>query len=758
MSQSPTKQLDAAGGAAEDDYGEWSIDLKSNAFEGAMKEISSGFELERAAFEREFLTKFRELRRPITKEIIDTVNSGRAAIEVVNEFFDKAIVEVMGFMHGRRELEDALQGKLMHATHHVFETGVDAMLRRDREKKAFLKQSYETRIEESRISSKVEQSNSTLVLEAKYERQIFELKERLVREADAMAAALRSKDEDIRVAHAQFNSKLAAEKAGAKHYAEQLKTDLESAKSQLELLRKSTQSTSSAKSVLESERKALSDEMARLVTLHKEERHRNEVQMHKLRTELDDVKASQAAERKKIKDTTEQASKQLEAAHDQLRSMQFELQSMQQSVDVSNVRLAESEGSLKDLYGRYRESQSILSETLSSKEDHEKAALIAQDAIIELTREKEELLIMLQDCKAQMAVGEAKLAELQAELEAVLKAQERSRKKLLESEMKVTMLNTDVSAARSRLKELEDEVAALKEEIESLRIARDAAANSSSSKSSILAQQLHDLQQEFDDARAVREVDKQGSEEVIAALRSRIAELESRPVSEPPQPHVVAVPLVARSAEDKAAHEHGKQDAAVVRAATPLAAAAHNVDTHTEPTTQHVRAAAEAVSPQSSQDAVSLGERPRPAPAPALPDATGRASHSATRMSIKSAEASDSDSARLTSADSDQSKPDSRDSNPFSAASAQSSMRAPSVALSHFSSLADDAPQTRGNYSASDTRASKEGQRMTTASIVSTSSGLSVSGMSGVQAAAVFMNDAGRTVLVDSASEVTTVV
>jgi hypothetical protein len=85
-------------------------------------------------------------------------------------------------------------------------------------------------------------------------------------------------------------------------------------------------------------------------------------------------------------------------------------------------------------------------------------------------------------------------------------------------------------------------------------------------------------------------------------------------------------------------------------------------------------------------------------------------------------------------------------------------MRAPSVALSHLSSLADDAPQTRGNYSASDTRASKEGQRMTTASIVSTSSGLSVSGMSGVQAAAVFMNDAGRTVLVDSASEVTTVV
>ena len=145
--------------------------------------------------------------------------------------------------------------------------------------------------------------------------------------------------------------------------------------------------------------------MTRLTTLHKEERQRNELQMHKLRTELDDVKASQAAERKKIKETTEQASKQLEMAHDQLRSMQFELQSMQQRVDVSSVRLAESEGSLKDLYGRYRESQSILSETLGSRDEHEKAALVAQDTIIELTREKEELIIMLQDSKAQCALA-----------------------------------------------------------------------------------------------------------------------------------------------------------------------------------------------------------------------------------------------------------------------------------------------------------------------------------------------------------------
>jgi hypothetical protein len=104
MSQSPTKQLEVAGAAAEDDRCEWTLDLKSDSFEGVMREISAGFESERAAFEREFLTKFRELRRPITKEIIDTVNSGRAAIEVVNEFFDKAIVEVIGFMQGRREV------------------------------------------------------------------------------------------------------------------------------------------------------------------------------------------------------------------------------------------------------------------------------------------------------------------------------------------------------------------------------------------------------------------------------------------------------------------------------------------------------------------------------------------------------------------------------------------------------------------------------------------------------------------------------
>jgi hypothetical protein len=244
MSQSPTKQLETADSRAEDDYGQWSLDLKSSAFEGAMNEISTGFESERAAFEREFLSKFRELRRPVTKEIIDAVNSGRAAVEVVNEFFDKAIVEVMDFMHGRRQLEDSLHGRLMHATQHVLDRGIDDMLRRDREKKAFLKQSFETRIEESRISSKVELSNSTLVLEAKFERQLFDVKERARRDAEAMNAALRSKDEDMRVAQAQFNSKLAAEKAGAKHFADQLRTDLESTKAQLEFLRKSTASTS----------------------------------------------------------------------------------------------------------------------------------------------------------------------------------------------------------------------------------------------------------------------------------------------------------------------------------------------------------------------------------------------------------------------------------------------------------------------------------------------------------------------------------
>jgi len=79
-------------------------------------------------------------------------------------------------------------------------------------------------------------------------------------------AALRAKDEEMRLAQAQFNSKLAAEKAGSKHYADQLKTDLESAKAQLEFLRKSTASASSAKSVLEAERKALSDEDAEDVT------------------------------------------------------------------------------------------------------------------------------------------------------------------------------------------------------------------------------------------------------------------------------------------------------------------------------------------------------------------------------------------------------------------------------------------------------------------------------------------------------------
>jgi hypothetical protein len=225
---------------------------------------------------------------------------------------------------------------------------------------------------------------------------------------------------------------------------------------------------------------------------------------------------------------------------------------------------------------------------------------------------------------------------------------------------------------------------------------------------------------------------------------------------------------------DNAAQDNGmpapRQVAAVVKAATPSAAAAQNVVVLTEPKTHHVPTAA---SSRSSEEAVSLGERalcPVVIPAgsdakgqSARSDATSRAPLSGTRMSSKSSEAfsseisSDSDSSRFPSADSDQS----RGYNHFSNTPAQSSaMPAPSSSLSNFPLLADDAPQPGGNYprNAADSQSSKEGRRLTAASIVSTSCGLSVTGMSGTQAAAVFMNDAGRTLLIDSASEVKTVV
>jgi chromosome segregation ATPase len=758
MAQSPTKQLESAEGRAEDDYSEWALDLKSNAFQGAMNEISSGFEGERATFEREFLTKFRELRRPVTKEIIDAVNSGRAAVEVVNDFFDKAVAEVMGYMQGRRQLEDSLRGRLMHATHHVFETGIDAMLRRDREKKAFLKQSFETRIEESRTSSKVELSNAALVLESKFERQISDLKEKAQRESEALHAMLRSKDEDMRVAQAQFNSKLAAEKAGSKHYSDQLKADLESTKAQLEFLRKSTASTSSAKSVLESERKALSDEMARLATLHKEERQRNELQMHKLRTELDEVKASQAAERKKIKDTTEQASKQLELAHDQLRSMQFELQSMQQKIDVSSVRLAESEGSLKDLYGRYRESQSILSETLSSKDEHEKAALIAQDTIIELTREKEELGTALLESKEQLIAGEAKLTEIQSELEVVLKAQERNRKKLVESEMKVTMLNNDLSSQRSRQKELEAKIEELHEEIESLKIARDAAAHNNSSRSSSLAQEIQALQAEFEDARAMRELDKQGAEEIIASLRARISELESREVQAALQPQA-AQPATDTSSAHLAEVVH------IIPALKPAAEGA-------QPTVSSAAAAQEAPAQRmrdnavqsasllsiSTEDSDPPGERDAPfVGADAISDANVELRkdlpEGITRVKSNTPSTSGSGSKALHIDESRRSNASSRESLVSNVSSAQSGPRS----LLSSSSLADAAPRPHKSdvEHARTASTTKEDARLHTASVASTSSGLSVSGMSGAEAASIFMDDAGKTLLIDCASEVT---
>jgi hypothetical protein len=49
---------------------------------------------------------------------------------------------------------------------------------------------------------------------------------------------------------------------------------------------------------------------------------------------------------------------------------------------------------------------------------------------------------------------------------------------------------------------------------------------------------------------------------------------------------------------------------------------------------------------------------------------------------------------------------------------------------------------------------SREDARLKTASVVSTNSGLSVSGMSGVEAASVFMDEASKTLLIDSATEV----
>jgi hypothetical protein len=761
MSQSPTKQLDSAESRAEDDYGEWAMDLKSNAFEGAMNEISSGFENERAAFEREFLTKFRELRRPVTKEIIDAVNSGRAAVEVVNEFFDKAIVEVMGFMHGRRQIEDSLQGRLMHATHHVFETGIDAMLRRDREKKAFLKQSFENRIEESRISSKVELSNAALVLEAKFERQISDLKERAQRDVEALNAMLRTKDEDMRVAQAQFNSKLAAEKAGSKHYADQLKADLESTKAQLEFLRKSTASTSSAKSVLESERKALSDEMARLATLHKEERQRNELQMHKLRTELDEVKASQAAERKKIKDTTEQASKQLELAHDQLRSMQFELQSMQQKIDVSSVRLAESESSMKDLYGRYRESQSILSETLSSKDEHEKAALVAQDTIIELTREKDELSIKLLESKEQLMASDAKLIEIQSELEVVLKAQERNRKKLVESEMKVTMLNNDLTAQRNKQRELEAKIDELNEEIESLKIARDAAAHNNSSKSSSLAQELEALHAEFEDARTMRELDKQGAEELIASLRARISELESKQDQATLQPQVAPVAMDTSSTHSADTHAHvvpaPKPSTAAAQPIVPSVVVAQEVDSVSVQRMRDNSVQSASMLSTSSEVSAHLAEADAPfvhtdTPSDTHIDPRKNMPENVTRVKSKTPMTSGLSPDVLEIDEFNRSNPSSRESPMSNVSSAQSSTRA----LSSSCTPADSAPRApaNGTEHARAASSSREDTRLKTASVVSTSSGLSVSGMSGVEAAAVFMDNAGKTLLIDLASEV----
>ena len=747
MALSPTKQLDGAGGGAEDDYAEWSLELKSNAFEGAMKEISSGFEGERAAYEREFLTKLRELRRPITKEIIDTVNSGRPAVEVVNDYFDKTIAEVVGFMHGRRQLEDSLQGKLVHATHHVFEAGVDAMLRRDREKKAFLKQSFEARIEESRISSKVELSNVLLATETKAERQIVELKERALRDAEAFNAALRAKEEEMRVVQVQSNSKLAAEKAGAKHYADQLKSDLEATKAQLEMLRKSTANTTSAKSVLESERKALNEEMARLVNVHKEERQRTELQMHKLRTELDEVKGSQAAERKKIKETTEQASKQLEMAHDQLRSMQFELQSMQQKCDVSTVRLAESEGSLKDLYGRYRESQSILSETLSTKEEHERAALVAQDAIIELTREKDELHGKLQDCKEQAAVNEMKLAEVQSELEGVLKAQERNRKKLVDSEMKASLLSTELSTAREKHKDFEKEIVALNEEIEGLKIARDAAALGNSSKTSSHLQQVESLQREMEDASAMRELDKQGSEETIAALRVKIADLQLQLQSSESRSSVSSV---AVTADHASSHPHLTPPPQL--AAAPVTATIQEVSVVVKRKSHDGPVQSASMLSLSDDGGEGEGEGDSPVeldPRPAQSDAPDTPSETASRSKGKTPETSQRETSLQNSAQSRKSNSPQRgprDTQPSAAAPAGRHQRSSHAEASHPRGNASEDFRTRSP--------SRESLRLGTANTVSTLSGLSMSGMSGVDAASAFMNDASKLLFIDSASEV----
>lgn len=501
--------------------------------------------------------------------------------------------------------------------------------------------------------------------------------------------------------------------------------------------------------------------MTRLTTLHKEERQRNELQMHKLRTELDDVKASQAAERKKIKETTEQASKQLEMAHDQLRSMQFELQSMQQRVDVSSVRLAESEGSLKDLYGRYRESQSILSETMSSKEEYEKASLLAQDTIMELTRDKDELVTALQDSKEQLAAGEVKLAEIQSELEGVLKAQERNRKKLLDSEMRVTVITADMNAAKSREKELEDEASALREEIESLKIALDAALHKSSSQSSSLAQQLQDMQANNDDARAVRELDKQGADELIASLRSRIASLESaqkQPV-ETVQAHGAQTTTDSTTALRPAANSASQPHvipAPKLAAAPPTAASAAPPAADGEALNQQTH--------DTSAESASVSSNGKEEDLPAeqeflltINDATNNSSVTTTRVKGRTPDSNSLDSSRLPTAASHQSNPASRESQPKSAASGKSSASVRSPGPPQTSAQVAAAPQSASQHSRNSRArsSSREGQRLTTASsAVSTSSGLSIVGMSGVEAASVFMEDASKTLFIDSVSEV----
>jgi hypothetical protein len=100
------------------------------------------------------------------------------------------------------------------------------------------------------------------------------------------------------------------------------------------------------------------------------------------------------------------------------------------------------------------------------------------------------------------------------------------------------------------------------------------------------------------------------------------------------------------------------------------------------------------------------------------------------------------------------SKPGSRDSRASEASSAQSGTRALS---SGYPQTAESAARLHQNdiESVSADSSLHEDARLWTASVASTSCGLSVPGMSGVQAAAVFMDDAGKSLLIDSASEVT---